>query len=198
MTAKDYARRLRRPRNLILITVALAVIGLGIGGVAWVDSYQPIVRGTGVQWPQGSKPGIGEQAMNVTYRKGKPFAVGVSLVNTGRFTVHVTGMESWGDILPVRTRLYLAGPMPNDGGVPAGRRPFHPFDLAPGKEAFLELRGVYRGHCHAAPPDGATATGTGGFEVHYSFLWRTGTAAIALPEPLYVNPPKGQDCAVGT
>ncbi len=179
-------RALRRPRVLIVTAVALGLIGIGVAGVLWVNSYQPIRLGTGVRWPQGSKPGIGEQAMEVTYRRGKPFAVAVPLVNTGRFTVHVTGMEPW-DNLPVRAKLYLSG-----------HRLFHPFDLAPGQEAFVELRGVYSARCHAAPPAGATTSATGGFEVQYSFLWRTGNAEIALPEPLFVNPPKGRECAEGT
>ena len=39
--------RARRPRNLILAAVALTAIGLAIGGVVWVQSYQPIGFGGG-------------------------------------------------------------------------------------------------------------------------------------------------------
>jgi len=43
--------RARRPRNLILIVLALTLIGLGIGAVAWIDSYQPIAFAGGTKLP---------------------------------------------------------------------------------------------------------------------------------------------------
>jgi hypothetical protein len=181
-----------RRRTLILIAVALALIGLGVAGYAWVDSYQPLRHGTGVRYPRGAAQGIGTQLMQVGLRQGKPFEVGVSLVNSGPFSVRVTGVEPW-NLLPVRARWYMAGPQPDDGGFPRARQPFHPFDLAPGKEAFLSLRGVYSARCHPVS-DGGTAFGNGGFSVRYSFLWKTGEAEIHLPMPLVVNPPRGEDC----
>jgi hypothetical protein len=180
-------------RRMLILVVVLAVIGAGIAGFVWVGSYQPLVAGTGSRYPRGAKQTLGTQLMDVPFRQGKPFEVGLSLVNSGRFAVRVTGVEPWGP-LPVQARWYMAGPQPNNGGFPRARQPFHAFDLRPGQEAFLSLRGIYRARCYPVR-DGGTAWETGGFEVQYTFLWRTGRAEIALPMPLSVDPPRREDCA---
>lgn len=41
--------RARRPRNLILVALVLIMIGLGIGAVEWIDSYQPLTLGNGLR-----------------------------------------------------------------------------------------------------------------------------------------------------
>jgi hypothetical protein len=41
--------RARRPRNLILVALILIVIGLAIGAVEWVDSYQPLAFQSGAE-----------------------------------------------------------------------------------------------------------------------------------------------------
>ena len=50
----------RRPRNLILTVVVLTVIGLAIGAVEWIDSYQPIAFAGGTQFPLDAKPSAGQ------------------------------------------------------------------------------------------------------------------------------------------
>lgn len=130
--------------------------------------------------------------MFADFRQGKPFDAGVSLVNSGPFTVRVTGVEPW-DVLPVHARWYMAGPQPESGRLPRLLRPFRAFDLGPGEEAFLSLRGVDSARCHPVR-DGGTALGTGGFLIRYSFLWKTGNAAIPLPMPLEFSTPRGEDC----
>lgn len=51
-----------RPRNLIAVILALILLGLAIGAVEWVDSYQPLVFGNGWMNPAGTKtPPTGDQ-----------------------------------------------------------------------------------------------------------------------------------------
>lgn len=184
--------RARRPRNLVLTVLALTIIGLAVGAVVWVGSYQPLVPGMGSQDPPGAKPELGSAGEQVEFLEGKPFEVGVSVVNNGRFTVRVLGSEPQ-SYLPVAARLYLAGPMANTGGFPRPHRRFHPFDLAPGQVALLVLRGTYDATCRVSPGTQSFWT-TGDFAVRYRFLWRTATTQIGLPSPLQIDGPKGMSC----
>lgn len=184
--------RARRPRNVILIVLAATLVGLAIGVVAWVDSYQPLVFGDGAQYPPAAKGVVGSDAEQVAFRQGAPFEAGVSVVNAGRFTVRVLGGldQTW---LPLHARLYLAGPMANHGGFPRPHKLFHPFDLAPGQVAFLVLRGTFDARCQARTRF-RSYWEVGVFPVRFSFLWRTATTPIALPSPLEIAGPKGMSC----
>jgi hypothetical protein len=183
----------RRPRNVILVLVALIGLGLTIGALAWIASYQPLSTGNGAQYPPEVKPMVGSDSEQVRFRQGAPFEVGVSVVNTGRFTVRVLGSTLLGYV-PVSARLVMSGPIVNHGGFPPAHRRFTPFDLKPGQVAFLVLRGTYDARCHPGPHAAQEGWAVGGFQVRFGFLWRTGTAEIALPSPLYVNGPKGMLC----
>lgn len=185
--------RARRPRNLILTAAAVTAIGLAIGAVVWIDSYQPLSFGNGAQYPPATKGVVGSDVQQVEFRQGRPFEVGVSMVNTGRFTVRVLGSAPPEDP-PVSARLFVAGPLPNHGQFEGPYRPFRPFDLGPGQLALLVLRGSYHASCH---PNGRVQDfwELPGFSVRYGFLWRTGTAEIDLPSQLQIAGPKGMDCA---
>jgi hypothetical protein len=184
--------RARRPRNVVLTAVALAAIGLAIGAIAWINSYQPLAPGGGSQYPPGAKPAVGSDSEEVEFQQGKPFEIGVSIVNNGRFTVRVLGTEPQ-PYLPWSARLYSSGPLANDGGFPRVHRRFRPFDLAPGQAAFLVLRGTYDATCKERPGTQSFWT-VGGFAVRYRFLWRTGVSQIDLAPPVQIDGPKGMSC----
>jgi hypothetical protein len=184
-----------RPRNVVIALVALIAVGLAIGAVAWIDSYQPIVRGNASWDTPGSRPFPGADMQEVQFHAGKPFEVGVSFVNDGRFTVRVESVMPRGGSsdLPLSAHMYLAGPEPNTGGYTDPKRRFHPFDLAPGRRASVILKGVYRAKC-LRPGNGQMFWEFPGFDVAYTFLWRRGVAEIDLPQQLQIDGPKGQTC----
>lgn len=188
----------RRPRNLVLTVLSLIVLGLAIGFVAWVDSYQPLVTGNAGRYPAGVKGMVGSDIQQVAFRQGAPFAVGVSVMNNGRFTVRVLGVQQEAGLpffyLPLRARLVMAGPVANHGGFPQTSRRFRPFDLKPGQAAYFVLKGTYDARCHPARHGNQDFWEIGGFEVRYGFLWRTGTAEIPLPSQLQINGPKSMSC----
>lgn len=183
--------RARRPRNLILTALVLTVIGLAIGVVVWIDSYQPIVFAGGTQLPLDSKPTPGRAGVTVVFRKGRPFRYGIAIHNDDRFTVRVLG-------IPRSPLDFFRGPLmmseDQTGGLselPLER--FHPFDMKPGSFRWLVFKGVYA--CttgmQAGPGGGAGAVTREDFAIRFSFLWRTGTAWIPLDTPLTFDFPQG-------
>ena len=125
--------RARRPRNLIAAVVVIALIGLAIGAVVWIDSYQPLAFAGGTQDPLDSKPSLGQAGGSVVFRKGRPFEYGITIQNTGRFAVRVLGV-------PRGPMDFFAGRllMSKDQSGRLDQRPlepFHPFDMKPGSFA---------------------------------------------------------------
>jgi HAAS domain-containing protein len=180
--------RARRPRNLILTAVALTVLGLAIGGVAWVDSYQPLVFGNGGMDPEHVVyPPTG--GAYVVARKGRPFRLGFTVRNDGRFTVRILGVPTlYG--YPFRAHLWASGPTRN-GGMPLPERRFQPIDLKPGWTLALYLVGRYA--CTYQAPAGSSTT-LGALPVQFSFLWRTATTTIVLADDLTLLLPKHAGC----
>jgi hypothetical protein len=177
--------RARRPRNLIATVLALALVGLVIGAVVWVDRYQPLAFAGGTQLPLDSKPSVGAAGITVVFRKGRPFEYGITIQNSGRFTVRVLGV-------PRSVTDFYAGRllMSQDQTGRLDERPlerFHPFDMAPGSFRWLVLKGVYA--CTTGMGSG-TGTTWDAIPVRFGFLWRTGTAWIPLDEPLTFQFPK--------
>ena len=177
--------RARRPRNLVLAAVALTLIGLAVGAVVWIDSYQPIVFAGGTQLPLDSKPTPGAAGVTVAFRKGRPFEYGISIHNDDRFTVRVLGV-------PRSVADFYSGQllMSKDQTGRMNELPlvrFHPFDMKPGSFRWLLFKGAY-----------ACTTGAGhdtaitweAIPVRFGFLWRTGTARIPLDQPLTFTFPK--------
>lgn len=164
--------RARRLRNLILVAVALTVIGLGIGIVVWINSYQPLVSGNGSADPEHVVfPRTG--GAYVIVRKGRPFRYGITVRNDGRFTVRVLGVPTlYG--YPFRAHLWASGPTIR-GGMPEPERRFHPIDLKPGWTLVLYLVGRYA--CTFQMPAGSSTT-IGALPVRFRFLWRTATTTI--------------------
>jgi hypothetical protein len=184
--------RARRPRNLIVTVVTLTAIGLAIGAVEWIDSYQPIAFAGGTQYSSDAKPSLGSAGVTVVFHKGRPFKYGITIENSGRFTVRVLGVpRSVTDFF--KGRLLMS--VDQSGRLnefPLER--FHPFDMKPGSFRWLVLKGVY-----ACTTGTGTGTGItwGAIPVRFSFLWRTATASIPLDAPLTFSfhkgcPPKKQ------
>lgn len=173
--------RARRPRNLIVTVVVTAVIGLAIGSLLWIQSYQPISPyGSGIE-PSRAKSEPGIAATYVIFKKGRPFKFGVYVKNTGPFAVRVLGAP-YPSSLPFTA--HLAGTHIIQGSGVAGGYPAHfPFTLEPGDVVALTLEGVYR----CGGMSNSTTISLTGFPIRFSFLWRTATANVPLVEPLSIH-----------
>ena len=173
--------RARRPRNLILLVLALTVIGLAVGAVVWIDSYQPIATGNSAYGPLGSHASPAGDGSYVVFRQGRRFRYGMTIWNTGRYTVRVLGVpRTFG--LPISYRLLMSAPTTFDrAGIPEPYTRFRPFDLKPGEQRGLIFAGAYGEPCRNRE--------TGSIDwvsipVRFSFLWRTATVQVPLPERL--------------
>jgi hypothetical protein len=192
--------RARRLRNVSIALSALAVVGLAIGSVAWIQSYQPLAY--------LDVPSV-HGRVAVTFHRGYRFSVGVTVRNNGRFTVRVLDVPySSGAFsgLPVSARVLMSrtigGPQPVTrprchvpylpGCVgytawPSGPyEPFRPFDLKPGRMRMLILVGVY-GNC--ADQRNLVPISVADLPIRYRFLWKSATARVPLPKEREIAPP---------
>lgn len=170
--------RARRPRNLILTVVILTMLGLAIGAVAWIQSYEPIAfYGSGIEPPRAkSEPGVA--AVYVIFKKGRPFRFGVAVKNKGPFAVRVLGVP-YPSSLPFTARLVATRSYGSSGVAPARL----PLTLEPGETVALALEGVYR----CGGMSNSTTISLTDFPIRFSFLWRTATANVPLAEPLNIH-----------
>ncbi len=183
--------RARRPRNLLLTVLALTVLGLIIGALAWIHSYQPIA--TGNSWYQpGAKDSPAGDGVYYIFRQGKPFEYGMTIWNSGRFTVRVTGIPIEFE-LPFKYRLLLGAPTRyNYGGLPGPYRPFRPFDLKPGEQREIVFKGAFDEPCNVR--DNGLTTFLTAIPVRYSFLWHTATVSVPLPQETAFHYTKASVC----
>jgi hypothetical protein len=181
--------RARRPRNVVLAAIFVTVIGLAIGAVVWVQGYQPIAFAGASYLPAHTRGSIGLNGSIVTWRKGKPFRYGISIVNNGPFAVRVLGMP-YNASLPFSARLLMSTPgPPSEVHVfPGPLQPFHQFDLQPGDISSLILKGVYA--CHSGTGPGPSLS-IDQLPVRISFLWRHKTVWIPLDGELVFDFPHG-------
>lgn len=177
----------RRPRNLILAAVVLTVVGLAIGAVVWIDSYQPLQFGDTFQFPVGTRAAPGLNGESAVFHKGGRFQLGMNVFNNGRFTVRVLGVP-YQPPTPWSARLLMSATQKYTGGVNPPFRPFHPVDLEPGDSIYLVLRGAYA--CHMGMGSG-TSVGYDYFPLRYRFLWRTATTDIPFGQDLAIVFPRG-------
>jgi hypothetical protein len=187
--------RARRPRNVILVTLAVVVfslaIGLGIGALVWIESYQPLGYGDSSQLPLDSRSTLGARGVTVFFRDGRPFLYGVTIRNNGRFPVRILAVPTYHVTDFYKARLLMNKPNPADNERPL--QPFRPFDLRPGTERWLVWKGVYSCTTGTSGPgvppkhSGYTVSTNTAIPVRYSFLWRTATAEIPLDEPLAMS-----------
>ena len=184
--------RARRPRNLILVALVLIMIGLGIGAVEWIGSYQPLTLGNGLRYPAGARNDPAGGSF-VVFHKRRPFEFGVTVLNTGRFGVRVLGVPE--GVHQLFSGQPMMGPTMerNTAGMEGPYTRFHPFDLAPGQVRLLFYKGVYA-HCRYWTSGSSTVWTA--FPLRYSFLWKTATADIQLTpnNQLAIVFPKGFRC----
>jgi len=185
--------RARRPRNLVLVALLLVLVALLVSGYAWAESYQPLTAGDYGLFPDRAVSGpAGETA--VTFRDGAPFRFGFSVRNDGSFAVRVVGVPHATVADPFVTRTFVSGPLERARDIPGPTTPFRPFDLKPGEERMLILRGVFA-HCRNW---GGTTTATyDSLPVRFQFLWRTETVSVPLPDQLVIQIPAGRRCVAG-
>jgi hypothetical protein len=181
--------RARRPRNLVLAIAALTAIGLAIGAVAWIQSYQPLAFAGTTLLPEGAKGNLANGAFSVVFHKGKPFRFGVTVRNDGRFAVRVLGVP-YGSYLPFSARLQMSAPDESDGTA-GPFMPFQPFDLKPGEIRVLVFKGLFACHTGMAAGTGITLVD---FPIRFRFLWRTATARIPLRSQVAIGFRKGAAC----
>lgn len=188
--------RARRPRNVILTVVVLTLIGLGIGFVVWVDSYQPLATGNTGYGPIGGHYSPAGDGVYVVFHQGKIFRYGTSVWNPGPFTVRVLGVPRLG--FPVSYRLLMSAPTTfARGGAAEPFVRFRPFELRPGEERLLVFSGVYREPCRERGPGGAVVSWDA-IPIRFTFLWRTTTVDVKLPQSLAFYFPKGTVCRSAT
>jgi hypothetical protein len=173
--------RARRPRTLGLTALVLTVIGLAVGAIGWVDSYQPIETGNTAYGPLRSAESPAGDGSYVVFHQGKRFRYGMTIWNKGRFTVRVLGVPLLVR-LPVSFRLLMSAPTTFDyGGMPEPYTRFRPFDLKPGQQRGLIFTGVYAEPCRARGTPGGSVVWYS-IPLRFSFLWRTETVNVPLPE----------------
>jgi hypothetical protein len=170
-----------RPRNLVLVALGLTVLGLVIGAIVWVDSYQPLTAAGTMANPVGVKEDTLGGVEWVVFHQGRSFRFGIDIRNAGSRTVRVVGVP-YGPYEPFKAQLLVSGP--SHGGTVMPMTRFHPFDLPPGQIRFFMLRGVYHYRCPRSMR--GIILSLDQFPVRFSFLWRTSTTWIPLPEPLRI------------
>jgi hypothetical protein len=180
--------RARRPLTVILVVLALTVTGLGLGMLAWVQSYQPLVLGNGYLYPADAKATAGLESQSVVFHEGRPFQFGITVANTGRFTVRVADAPLSPD-LPFSGRLMMSRPLQNSG-IHGPYVRFRPFDLKPGQERLLLFKGVFACRVRGVTP----AVALTDFPVRFDFLWRKVTVDLSLPAELAIVFPKNLPC----
>jgi hypothetical protein len=217
------------PRKRSLGRVAGGLGGLliliaAISAFFWIRSYQPIAFAPAQVLSAGSVNTIGEGGHGalVGYSTGiggshRPY-FGVTLQNTGRFTVHLLGIGRYAPLLPVlrgwSTRLLMAQgqfvqrsihvpsakvvrdgkTLPENGHV-LHQRIWKPGRLRPFQPFDLApgqaVMMVLRGvwHMDCHPVTLGAVTPPVSFPVQYSFLGKTTTAQLPLPSGLTIDPP---------
>jgi hypothetical protein len=181
--------RARRPRNVVLVVLLVVVAALLAAGYAWVQSYQPLVTGfASLDPPDSHSEAEGETV--APFHEGRPFRFGFSIRNDGGFAVRVLGVPLRGN-RPFATRLFVSRDLSHARNIPGPLAPFRPFDLEPGQERMLVLRGRFA-HCRDWP--GGTGVTFDHMPVRFSFLWRTETTSVPLSSPLVIQVPERRDC----
>jgi hypothetical protein len=179
--------RARRLRYVILVVLTLTVAGLAIGAVVWINNYQPIRFAGAMQFPLDAKPSAGQAGETVVFRDGRPFQFGITIQNTGRFSVRVLGV-------PRGVTDFFVGQllMSKDQGGNLNERPverFQPFDMKPGSFRWLVFKGRFA--CSTGMGGGGGGVIREAVAVRFGFLWRTATAVVPLDEPLEISFPDG-------
>jgi uncharacterized repeat protein (TIGR01451 family) len=134
----------------VLVAIGAFIAVAAAIAVAWVANVEPLVRGSttyGIADPAlrvrtHDIDGLGASGMveDVAARPGTGFTYRISVRNDGPVPVTVTsvGESRPGDV--VTRRVVAFKPNPYTGGSTSeGFETFHPFEIAPGAEAGIEI-----------------------------------------------------------
>jgi HAAS domain-containing protein len=198
--------RARRPRNVFLTATALALAGLIAGGIAWVQSYQPLIAAGSGPNPTQLRFRPNGAPKPLQFHKGGHFRIALPIENNGSFAVRIVGL---GGIhaapvaflphppLPFTYRLLMKRPSKNWDERESHLIPFKPFDLAPGEGSMIVVYATYAKTCRPwEPRDVADVEPTGFlvrdgfFPIRYRFLWKTSTFLMSPMFPLRIGFPK--------
>ena len=182
--------RARRPRNVVITVLLVALASAVAAAVTWAQSYQPLTAGTtGAHPPVSGQGALGETVAPFLNRK--PFQFGFSVRNSGRFAVRILDVPLSGSH-PFVVRKFTARSDERGTGPPVR---FHPFTLEPGHERLIVLRGRYA-NCH-----GWVAGSSVGYEampVRMRFLRWTHTVYVKLLTTLVIRMPAHRSpCSTG-
>ena len=180
--------RAMRRRWVILIVAAIAVVGLLIGGRAWVRGQEYVTHGSTSRVPlqarvvedEDAAPDEPQELAVVPYRDGARVVYGLSLRNDGPLSVEVTEVarlerpdESFFLFRPVEVRMGEQ----SEPGTDAPE-PFRPFTLEPDEERYLEVVGVLEDCEHYTP--GSSTLISAQF-VDFEVLGQSLEAEVELP-----------------
>ncbi len=184
--------RARRPRNVAIAALLLALIGAITAGGLWSRSYQPLSEGGAEMFPLNARGPAALEGRVATFRSGKPFQVGASVRNDGHFPVRILGVPIiQGRFTPFAVRPYL-GPAENNCIGAMCAETFHPFTLEPGKERLIMLLGHYA-NCRQFHQ--GNGTGLESIPIRMKFLLSTRTVYVPLRGPLEIEFPMRDPCA---
>jgi len=184
--------RARRPRNLVVAAVVVAIAAASAAAITWSRSYQPLATGSvGVNPIPSTQGAVGETV--APFRNREPFQYGVSILNSGRFPVRILAVPIDPDfIYPFKVRAYVV-PSETDFTKPA--EAFHPFTLRPGHQRLIVLRGIYANCDQYITNSGVTLPS---IPVRARFLLWTHTFWVDLRGPLVIRMPAHRDpCSTG-
>jgi hypothetical protein len=176
--------RARRPRNIAIAFVLLVLAAALAGAVAWGSSYQPVSTGSTWVNPIPSTQGaVGETV--ATFRNGKSFRYGLSIMNRGRFPIRILGIP----LDPHFHSPFIVRPfvVPSETDMTLPPLPFRPFTLEPGHERLIVLRGTYTNCRDYSEGSGLTVEA---LPVRERFLLWNHTVWITLPRPVVIRFPK--------
>jgi hypothetical protein len=139
----------RWPRFVALAIAALITVAAAIA-LAWVANVEPLVRGSttfaiadrGLRVRAHDIDGLGVSGMvqDVAARPGMVFTYRISVRNQGAVPVTITsvGESRPGDMVTRRVVAFRPN-LYTGGSTSEGFEAFHPFEIAPGEEAGIDI-----------------------------------------------------------
>jgi hypothetical protein len=177
-----------RRRWVIVIGAAVVVVGLLIGGRAWVRGQEYVTHGSTSRVPvqarivedEDAAPDEPQEIAVVPYEDGARVVYGLALRNDGPLSVEVTEVaplerrdESFFLFRPVEVRMGET----SQPGTEAPE-PFRPFSLGPGEERYVEVIGVLE-DCEYYTPGSSTLISAE--FVDFEVLGQSLEAEVTLP-----------------
>ena len=140
-------------RARIVIVVVMVVAAAALGAVKWASAAAPLSADVTSTAPIGMGKPLAGPIPTFHYRRGAAYYSELSIKNSSRVPVTVTGVDETGDA-SMRVILRLNGI--HEPGVNAKTTPFHPVSIAAGEGqasttvvsiplTFTMLKGVVKG-----------------------------------------------------